>query len=239
MKKQLFILTALSTLLLYSCSKDKTDAPAGNGNGSVSLIKSLTGNGGLVTYQYDASGRQILAAGPNYKTVYEYSGNMVYRKSYNGNGGLTNTMSYELNADGLITKGTMTADPSYLETRIYNSEKNLLKQITFVNGTTQAIDYYWSNGNLDSTRFSNNGQYHFTAKRSYYLDKANSLSYVQYGVPFYGKLSKNILKTEQYFYSDGSTNTLDEQSYEFDNNGRVTKQTSKSGQNIEILYYTY
>ncbi len=240
MKKQIFLFAgALTALFLFSCKKENTGAPAGTGN-TGSRIKSIAGNWGTSDFTYDASGRPTLVSYSNgSKTVYEYSPGHINQKAFNTAGVNTETYQYELNQDGVITKETRASSPSFNEIRIYNSEKQIVKKITNINGTTQVIDFFWSNGNCDSSRFTNNGNWSSTIIRTFYTDKPNTLGYDIYGTPYYGKDSKNLMKSEQYTYPDGSAINPTMVNYEWDAQGRVTKETRTQGGNIGISYYSY
>lgn len=237
MKKQLFLLTAITSILIYSCKKDSGNLPS-PGNNSASLVKTETG-ASIYTYKYDASGRSTEITYPTGKTTYEYQGNKVTKKYFNTNGVMTSSYIYDLDANGLVSKVSKVGDPNYQENWFYNSDKQIIKQINQYNGVSDVRDYFYSNGNEDSVRVTYNGQFSHTVRFSYFTDKLNLLNYANYGVGFFGKKSKNLIKTEQYFYADGSTNDEQQSSYEVDGNGKVTKGTYKSGQNIEIIYYSY
>ena len=240
MKKNFLIIATALTTLLFSCKKSDTSPNPTGGVATDSKIKTWTGGSYTTTYSYDASGRStghINSDGS--KVENEYLSGIVKSKLYTTGGVYIYTETHELGADGIATKITRSNAPSFSELRTYNSDKQIVKILTNINGTVQNIDFFYSNGNYDSSRFSNNGNWSLTIKRTYYTDKLNSFSTDATGESFYGKESKNLLKTEQYTYPDGSKGNMTTYTYEFDAKGRATKETSTQGGNLDISYITY
>lgn len=239
MKKKILFPVIILSAIFFSCKKDTTNPPAGSA-GTVSKIKTETGDWGTTTHTYDAAGRVILSTYSNGgKVEYEYLPGKVNQKVFNQAGVYTMTYQFELNAEGLTGKETYSNNPQFTETRLYNSEKQLIKAVSFNGVNTQSIDYFYSNGNRDSLRFNNNGNWTLTIKRTFYTDKSNNLDYVFFGKPFDGSQGKNLLKSEQYCYPDGSSLPLTTYQYEWNAEGKVTKQTITQGGNINIVYYTF
>jgi YD repeat-containing protein len=226
-------------VFLFSCKKESTSNPAA-GNTGVSKIKTWTGGSYITNYTFDAAGRCTREDyNDGSKSTYEYLAGKVILKRYNSSGVNTDTYNYETDANGLATKVTRPNNLTYDETIIYNNDKQAVKRITHISGTTQVIDYFYSNGNSDSARITTNGNWQTTIKRTFFTDKLNSLSNEAQGTGFYGKDNKNLLKTEIYTYADGSTNTPSAYNYEFDAQGRAIKETRTQGGNINIGYITY
>jgi len=233
------LLALLSGIILISCSKKDTTPNADPGN-TTDRIKSETGDWGTSSYKYDGSGRQITTDYSNgSKRTYEYGAGTVTEKYYNSSAVLTQTYVFELNSDGLVAKETMPGVPGFQVTNIYNSDKTLAKSVTLQNGVSNSIDYFYSNGNCDSSRHSTNGTWSLTIKNTYYTNKANAFALQNYGLSFFGKDDNNLQKTEQYTYPDGSALDMTTWTYEFDGQGRPVKQTSVRGANMEIIYVAY
>lgn len=239
MKKQFLIVAALSAVI-FSCKKSGNDITLPGNNTTTSKIKTWASNSGITTFTYDAQGR---CTEENYsnggKTTYEYQPGLVTEKKYNAANVNTSTFIYELNTEGLTIKETRQQNPSFSESTIYNSDKQVLKHITLINGNTQVSDYFYSGGNCDSVRFTSNGNWSSTVIKTFYTDKPNSLNNDAEGVSFFGKSDKNLLKTEQYTYPDGTKVDISYFTYEFDSKGRAVKQTRTQGGNINIEYITY
>lgn len=240
MKKQITIITAALSLVLFSCKKSDTNPNPQGGGATSSKIKTWAGNSGISTYTYDAQGRctEVLYSNGG-KIAYEYQAGVVTVKAYNTANVLTSTSVYELNSEGLRIKETRPGNPLFAESTVYNSDKQPVKHITSNNGNTQVMDYFYSGGNYDSIRFTNNGNWSSTIIKTYYSDKLNTLSNDEEGVSFYGKENKNLVKTEQYTYPDGTKNDISNYTYEFDAKGRVVKETRVQGGNINISYITH
>ena len=240
MKKLITIFTAGISLLLFSCNKSDTiDNPSGGSN-TMSKIKTWSGSNGIATYTYDAGGRcQQVTYSDGSKNTYEYTTGKVIQKNFNTAGVNIVTYVYDLDTDGLKIKESRSSDVTFSEVAIYNTDKQIVKFIVHQNGKVFSGDYFYSNGNCDSVRFSTNGVWYSSAIKTYYTSKPNSLTYDTEGIAFMGKSNKNLLKTEQYKYSDGTTADISTYAYEFDEKGRVGKQTLIQGANQHIEYIVY
>jgi hypothetical protein len=242
MRKQ-FLLVLIVVSFFVSCKKESTNQPPANpggGSTTVSKIKEWTNNSGMTTYTYDASGRctqYLYSSGA--KNTFEFLSNKIIQRQFNNAGINDFTREYEVGANGLVSKETRPNDPNFDAVFIYNSDKQVVKKIYHQNGSTQTVDYFFSNGNCDSARFSTNNIWSSTTRFTYYTDKPNTISNDAFGMQFFGKDSKNLLKSEQYVYSDGTQVGPIVRVYEFDAAGKVIKQTSQSGANINITYISY
>ncbi len=239
MKKQFILMSTIATVLLFSCKKENISNPAANGmNGS--RIKTWVTASSVSNYTYDASGNlTALTYSDGSKKTYDYQPGKITEKIFDAGGINTQAYVYELNADGLVSKETSPQIPGFDIVTIYNSERQIVKTVAHANGLIQSADYFYSNGNCDSVRFSTGNTWNSSVIRSYYPDKLNSLDYDSQGTSFYGKGNKNLEKTEQYFFSDGSKGDLVTYSYELDAKGRAVKQTTSSGANLEIGLISY
>jgi hypothetical protein len=227
-------------VLLTSCSKNNADAPVPAADNSIAKVKTWTSSY-TSTYFYDAQGRLAKYENSNGSRVeQEYQPGIVIRKVYSNAGVFQYSYKNELNADGYLGRTTMSSNPNYEILYVYNPDKTLAKQISTISGSHQVIDYFYSNGNCDSMRFTgNNGNWSSTIAKTYYADKANVLTDANTGDNYYYKANKNMLKTELYKYPDGSTNELATYVYEYDAKGRVVKQTRTQDGNINIDLLTY
>lgn len=237
---KILLIPFAAAVLLTACSKNNTDAPAPVTGNTVAKVKTWTSSY-TSTYFYDAQGRLTKYENSDGSRVeQEYQPGIVIRKVYNSAGVFQYSYKNELNADGYLGRTTLSSNPNYEILYVYNPDKTLAKQISNISGNHQVIDYFYSNGNCDSMRFTgNNGNWSSTIAKTYYTDKANVLTDANTGDDFYYKASKNMLKTELYKYPDGSTNDLSTYVYDFDAQGRVIKQTRTQGGNIGITLLTY
>jgi YD repeat-containing protein len=241
MKHSLWLLIAVVGLLI-SCSKNNgttPDEPTPPPAGSIK-IKTFTGDNGTTTFTHDSQGRLATRLYPNGgKEEYDYSTpNKIIKKYYFPDGSLDGTGDLDLNAAGLVIKGVYSDGGPNLYTYEYDAEKNLVKMAIEANGNATIVDYFYTNGNLDSSRYKLNGNHHSTTHYTYYTDKADLLNNDVYGQGYEGYFGKYLLKKEQTHYADGDQKAWD-YSYEFDSKGRVSKRTIKNGQNQEVGLYTY
>lgn len=234
------LLMSLTVLVLTSCSKSKEDAPGQVAPGT--RIKTRTTGSGITNYSYDAQGRIALITYANGdKHEYQYLPGKAITKEYDGNGLLERETIHELNADGYTTRATHSDLPGYEYLYFYNPDKTIAKQIAKNNSvTTMIFDYFWNNGNHDSTRYSNgNGVWNYTQVNTHYLDKSNSLADIFFGEELWGKDSKNLDKTTFNRNSDGSTSPVYTYTYEFDASGRVIKKTGSGNNNVSVTLFSY
>jgi len=240
MKHSFFLLIAFA-IIAGSCSKNNdTVSPGGPGisGGSTARLKTSSDDYGTTTYEHDSKGRVVKETYPNGgHDEYIYTANTVTINEYGPGNNLVAVGTYELNADGLTTKKSWSDTPNGFTEYLYNPDKTTSKKISTYNGNTSVFDYFYTNGNLDSTRIKYNGTWNSTIIPSYY-DKADGLGEDIFGVTFYGKTNKKLLKSEFTRTKDGDEYTFN-YTYDFDSNGRVIKRTSQNGQNINITYYTY
>lgn len=229
-----FALVALGTV---SCKKDKASQPPAE---TVAKVKTWTDDYGVISYTYDASGRltKYEHLGGT-KRTYEYQPGLIIEKYYNTGGVVTATKNLELDASGYIIHETEPNFPGTPSTRVYNADHQLVKEVSVSGIYTNSLDYFYSNGNCDSMRYTTNGVWSETIKWTYYTDKANSFSNKNQGQTFWGNSSKNLMKSEQYCYADGSKGDVSSYTYEFDASGLATKQSVTQGANIAISYITY
>jgi len=236
--KKLFLLLFVAAGFA-ACKKNSTDVPVTPGSGSSQTrIKKAIYESSVSNYTYDNQGRVVQELSSNgSKREYEYLPGVVNEKYYEG-GVLKYIYKNELNNDGMVSRVTISTSPTYEELLQYNPDKTLAKRITH-DGYEQVIDYFYSSGNQDSLRFKNNGVWTLTVRKKFYTDKPDLLANEYFGELFYAKRNSNLQKSEQYYYPDGTTNGTEEYVYEFDQQGRVVKETSTHGNNISISMYSY
>jgi hypothetical protein len=237
---KILIIPFFAGVLFTSCSKNNSDVPSPEPGTSASRIKTRTSSY-VTTYFYNAEGKATKYENSDGSgSAFEYQPGIVIRKVYNTAGVFQYSYKHELNADALVFRTTISNNPAYEIIRLYNADKSIAKQISMINGNNNSIDYFYSNGNCDSMRFTgNNGNWSSTVVKTYYTGKPNVLTDAATGDDFYGKASKDMLKSEIYKYPDGSSNELATYTYEYDGQGRVIKETRSQGGNINISLITY
>ena len=224
-----------------ACSKSHDNPAPASPPASLTRIKKQTSGGDISTYSYDSQGKAVKVENSDgSKKEYEYATGKVTRKYFTTAGVYQDSNIEELNADGYTVRSTRSSQPAWESVYTYNADKTLAKQISKSNSVT-VLDYFWNNGNLDSIRFSSqNGTWNYTHVMTYYTDKPNGLSDDIFGEQYWGKNSKNLLKSNVNHFPDGSSSVKYDFTYEFDNQGRVTKETSTSDNgNVYITLNTY
>ena len=239
MKHSLLLLAAAAGLLA-SCSKNNNGSP-NNPSTTSYRAKSYTDDNGTTNYTYDSKGRLISEVyGNGAKSEYDYSNpNKILNNYYFSNGTLEGTGEYDLNAAGLIVKRVYSDGPANVYTTEYDASKNVIKKVNTVNGNVSVIDYFYTNGNLDSSRYKWNSDYYSTTIYSYYTNKADLLNNDIWGVSYEGYYGNHLMKKEETRYADGSPGSIWEYTYEFDSKGRVAKRISQYGANTITAYYNY
>jgi hypothetical protein len=226
---------------LVACGKSHDDSITTLPLPGLTRMKTQTSGATIYTYFYDSQGRAVKMENSNgSRKEYEYAAGKVTRKYYNTSGVYQYSIIEELNADGYTFHSTYSNQPTWEYLYTYNPDKTMTKQIVNANGTI-VKDYFWSNGNLDSVRLSSqNGTWNYTSVMTYYTDKANGLSDDVFGEQYWGKNSKNLLKSSVNHFPDGSSSIKNDYTYEFDGGGKVTKETITSDNgNIYITLNTY
>jgi len=231
----IFLVTAAS---LVACSKDHDN---GNSTGNALIrIKKSQSSVETTSYKHDNSGRVIesISNGVN-KISFEYYPTQLIEKLYNQNGNVNETRTGKLDANGLITEQTTTDDPNVIETWLYNSDKQMTKDTRIYPGGSSVMEYFYSNKNLDSIRYSTDGIWTATAHYTYHLDQPNVLGVDNFGQTFYGIGSKNMMKTFQFSFPGGGVDVMANISFEYDSKGRATKRISQKGATTNVITYTY
>ncbi len=232
----------LASFALLSCNKEKIEGPVNNQaqTGSVSRIKTWSNTSGQKTYLYDNSGKLTeVQSNTGSKVTYEYSPGKITHKQFTMGGANDFTAVYDLNEAGLVVTEKRPSKPDFTATFIYNEQKQPVKTIYNTNGIINTRDFFYNNGNCDSIRISESGNWDYTLRFTHYTDKVNHLSNEAYGYPFFGKESKNLVKSVQFLYANGSSSDITSINYEYDSNGRPVKETRSEGVNIFINYISY
>lgn len=238
--KHSLLLLVFSITLLCSCNKNKNDQPQPpNPPGSTTRVKTASSASGYYTYTYDAQGRLTSSLySDNSKVDFAYSQNAIAVTAYNPDGSLDYTGTRELNAAGLVTKQTYSNSPGSTYLIEYNADKTVAKTISNSGGDVIVQDYLYTNGSLDSIRYTKNSEWQYTSRYSYFTDKPDLLSNEVFGEMYDGSTGKYLVKSELTKFNDGGENTWN-YTYEFDAQGRVTKRSAQKDQSIQVRLYTY
>jgi len=220
------VILPLIFVILFSCKKDKnnyTTAPVM----SYPKINTETyvygGNSSTETYSYNSNGRIFLLTQSDGSFIkYEYSNNKLIMEHYQSGGSLLYTAFNKINSLGLVVSDSMSSSYSKYE---YDVNGYLIKELNYNNGIlTDSSIYTIFNGNTISvTRNNLTTTYLYTVE--YFTDKSNTIGNENKGIGFWGKQSTNLVKSVAYSIVGQGQLSLEEYTYEFDINGRVSRQT--------------
>jgi len=237
MKQQLFII--VFSVIFSACGKEIINSPSIQSE-EIPKVKTASYGPTVSTYTYDGRGRQLTCDNNDgIKRVYAYSiGN--FKESIYRNGVLEYFYKNDLSVDSLCIREIKSNDPSYEQLYQYNPDRTIAKVTTKRSGvTTQLMDFFYSNGNCDSIKFTNSGQWMLTVVKTYYNDRPNVFGPEIFGNEYYGKGSINLLKTETFIYAGCSPEPPLNYSYEYNSSGRVIKETSVKANAVSTGLYTY
>ena len=238
----------LTTIVLTGCKKEKDEMASDN----LKMVKSitLTGYEDQTLFVYDNKGRisQVLE---NWGTIhYTYESNKVL------------ILAKHKNKDADRYKGDITLDAQgrfskaayeYFEsgskidyTWQYNAEGHCNKVIREVEGgLTEIFENKFLNGDLVQTTERRDGALYKVRKYTYYAGKPYKFSYDnRYSITtcnpgMTGQLPAMLVKDELAEDASGKIVHKASYSYEFDNDGYVTKEIISYPLQNEILYWNY
>ncbi len=233
-----------AVLGLASCKKDEvTTTPSTNQTSSLTdtlvvaktRIKTKFDKDHTSYYLYDANGRQIKSYyvddNSYYSTMEYLSNNQIVEKNYHGDT-LRDSRKYTLNEKGYVvyteSLDNKTIDTTYYDVNGFHKFTNN-DQLTIENGNLMKRIYTPENTNNESV----------IETYTYYMDKLNTIGLKNEGEIYWGKDSKNLIKTEKAYGAYGDYSAT--YTYEFDTKGRVSKKMTKneSTGNIYTSSYTY
>lgn len=217
--------SSITTTLSYTYDKTGNLLTASDGTNDIS-------------YEYDNMGRCV-------KETDDYNGT-VYEKDYVFSDGKNNYMVYVYKIVGGIPQLDFAED--------YKSWNNMLISVTVFSGTDYdpvaypykySIDYYYdANGNLVEKYIETYGaaSYNYSYNSSYLYNKANCITYadsykniINFDIPWSSDWSKIFEETAQYKLDGNeskktttrSSGTVEENSYSYDEMGRLTNELFK------------
>lgn len=231
MNKQIFIALCIS-LLLFSCKKEK--------DAVISYLvktKTSTQTNNTETYFYDSENRVIKITNSNFATftTFEYINDSVFQYQHKDAVSSNLQTKYQFNSNKLQTE-KLQLSPWTLtneEERFSYDANNFLKTYHYNVVDYGTNDTLWNNGTnftqKNTTSFSLIGDYSSSTAYTYYTNE-NTIGNENFGKPFLGKSSTNILKSETqttrnlYLNPVTTITSTVTYTYEFDNFGRVATQ---------------
>lgn len=238
--KQLLIILATASALVFSCKKDDENKTSTTTNppvtSSCSLATSMENDTGYTAFTYNTDGtiaRFVIKnqSSDTSKIDLTYANNIV---SASVNGNILNTyyLNNKGNADSIVLdlSGLVhMATYNTYDANGYLTEQNESIDFFGTNITTTRT-YTYSGGNLSKTTEESNGKTTVTTYE-YYTDKANKLAASNLDALFIGKANANLVKTETV---DGVlSNTY---TYEFDSKGNPTKRTGTDANGVKDVF---
>lgn len=259
MKTIIFFLL-LSIVIIWSCKKNESNNSTLS-NPSVYLIKGINSYDSIGNFimsqsmEYNAQSRVVLMKSyypKHYDTVlirYEYNSNQVIEIHFDTNDMLNYKYIYELNELGLASSrkyinylssfdSTVILDATY----IYNSDGFMIESNFLPNDSLHGfkINYQLSEGNISSQQYSDKYGPGSLLIFSYYPNSVNTIGNNNVGITWFGKSSKDLIKTSAY---NKSTPDSMYYFYSFDNQNRVIvkkvreQNPSVGSVDLRITYY--
>jgi hypothetical protein len=257
--KNLSFILLVAVIAFSSCKPDDEDTKT-----NVPLIEKIITSYSYMTdrdttiNEFDNQGRITKTSSSLDKEylVYEYSGSKIICKTYNYDDVLTTMETHTLNSNGLIEKtssfnanaGVIEADTEPYDVSEYFYD-NLEHVIKMVSSGISAIDTtfrYFEGDNVMSTftrRWMSDKLYCFSVTYEYYTDKISTIDLHNYGLPFFGSPTKNLMKKSTSMDESTGKAFVIEYQYEFDEKNRVTKRTfimdGQNGKDTAYNDFTY
>jgi hypothetical protein len=230
--KKIILSVAVLAMVLVGCKKEETKPSDSSSSSSTPKIlketmysitnDTIISDSSITVYAYDSKGRLISRSGKFSKDTYEYnSANLITQTSTNtysdpyNNVSQPYTFKYILDAKGLYTKGVYGKE--FKDTMYVSYSADGFMKSYKIGEKTYESNVEIKDGNIikqDNSTFE------------YYLDKTSTIRNVNRGINFYGKDSKNLVKSVKNTSIDPTLGSgISEYTYEFDSKNRVIKST--------------
>jgi hypothetical protein len=215
MKPSFFLAALISVLYFSACNKDN-DNPTGN-------TKQLTGYTGTqyadtVSYDYNSNG-QIIGFENNYERYsLDITGSQVHFLDIRKEGSRTVAdATFTLNGQGNIISGqgsfsyNIGGEYTSQFTFTYDSAGNLINSTDVrSDGNTRTYELAWTNGDITSRKWIQNGSLYFTQYYEYdtSLEDKNKVEWLKFLSPtnsFMGNSNKHLIKRYYAIFAPGST----------------------------------
>ncbi len=233
--KKLILSAAVLAMVFVGCKKEETKPSDSSTSSSTSASTprisketiyryyndsfndSIISDTSITLYTYDSKGRLVSQINDYSTSTYSYiSANLIsvttndkYDGSVQNN---NNSYNYVLDSKGIATK--YYTDLSKDTILLYYSPEG------FSLGTNLNYDIEVKDGNVVNR---------LKIAFEYYLDKNNTIGSANKGVSFFGKDSKNLVKSERWVaVGSNPMSSSSEYLYEFDSKNRVIKSTRKT-----------
>lgn len=230
--KKIILSVAVLAMVLVGCKKEETKPSDSSSSSSTPKIlketeysitnDTIISDSSITVYAYDSKGRLISQTGKFSKDTYEYnSANLITHISNysnpNNNVLESSTYKYILDSKGLVIK--YVSEAGFKDTlHISYSADGFMKAFK-IGDKTEDLNVEIKGDNIIKRE---------DITFEYYLDKTSTIRNVNRGINFFGKDSKNLVKSEKFTSTDSNGGTSISEytyTYEFDSKNRVVKST--------------
>jgi hypothetical protein len=189
-------------------------------------------------YFYDDQGRCTSYKSNNYQNVIDYAAAKVVYSFYDNNV-VDYTDTYTLNARNFVSHlerlSAAEAELMISTDYYYNDMHQQIKTVATGSWGSDTTFYQYDGDNMVRTiskHVENSTVTTDTTVYTYHTDKISTLNPENYGAPFLGLSSKNLIKTKKW------RDIFTEYTYAFDTQNRVIKETAKNGETVSY-YISY
>lgn len=233
--KLLLAIMLVGTACLFSCSKDDNDNLPG-----IPMISSISmgryPSPNPIKLSYNSENKLVSYSLENtVEHSYTYGNGTVTREIFGFVGQVLAIDVYTLNNKGQAISSVTYADEigigeSTRTTYEYDENGYMTRKVVVAYPNDSAITIYTVlDGNVISETCSGKS-YAYSYTYDYYYDKSNTIGDENQGIYFLGKQSVNLVRK---IISDADVRTF---TYEFDEKGRVSKQSCVSFSDYNVFY---
>ncbi len=249
MKKLFCLIALISTLYLIACNKDDN-----NPTGKTKQVTGYTTSQykDTVSFNYNSAGQIIRVQDVEAVFTYDISGNQLHYTEDRKIGGLVGDATFTLDASGKIVSGhgsfSYSTPFTSQFTFTYDGSGNLTNRTDVrSDGNTWSYDYIWTNGDITSEKWNQNGSLYFTEFYEYDSNladknKLDGLKFLNTTNSFLGNSNQHLLKRTYSNFAPGTT-TVQEATFAFSldadgypKNSTITYITTP-GTDIVVYYY--
>lgn len=254
MKSALLIAGVIAIALNTGCKKNETDP---NDGGTTKLLQKYTSTQyhDTISFGYNTIGQMIRSEGSEDRSTFEFTGNqLTYKEFRKTENRTTATATFNVNAQGNVVSGqgtfsyNLNAPYTAQFTFEYDGSGNLIKRTDArSDGNTWSYEFTWTNGDITTIKWINNGALYLTQTIAYYTDKEdkNKVDWDKFlsGTnSFFGNSNSHLRKHQQVVFAPGSTVTQ-EYSYDYtlgaDGYPTMSEVTGITTPGTDVITYYY
>lgn len=227
MKNKIAFLILILAVFFNGCKKNNEEPP-----GLAKLKMSISDVGGSndsTLYTYNTNGTIKNIQDGSSHSEFTYNGIFVTRMYYNSAGNISMIYTYILRTDGIADSIViaMSNSGTIHHEKLYYDPKGFLIQDDFLVADTVFERRTYTNDvqnvlTIAFHRYIDGFQSHLNY--GYFLNNKNTLGNENTGMAFLGKSSANVYNVTTYSDNAGGLSSTKIYTYEYDNQGRITKQ---------------